>query len=348
VARSRWLSPIGHMPEPGDIIGVRADGRPIYAIGGGAAADVSAWIPEEFSGDVVQRVQRMSVVEAEARPWPMANNLRHVPRSAGMDVDPVAKGGTYGEDANTNDEVLLTSRKMGKALRLADEDLQDSTLVDVIQTKKMDWATSFAKFFDQATLACTGTENGTTILFTSVYKSLRTTQSSLGYTADDNYVVSASGSAVSYDNLSDVLARVESSDYWDEGDALVIAHPSFKQKLRNIRAPQYSGDTAGSPIFVAGQGGDSGTPDTLFGHRIRWSLGAKTHATNTSNPTGNPLLIVCNRQMLFRGVRSGPESAIAGADSGPAFLTDEALLKIRARRGFAVAHPKACAVLEDA
>lgn len=348
MARKGWLAPIGWMPDPGDIIGYRKNGDPIHLAGGGAVNDVSAWTPEEFSSDVVQRVMQRCAIEAFARPWPMANNLRHVPRSAGMDVAGVAAGGTYAEDSSTNDEVLLTSRKMGQALRLNDEDMKDNTLVDIMNTKKMDWATSFAKFYDQAALGCSGTENGTTVLFTSVYKSLRTTQAGLSYTADDNYVVSASGAAVTYDNLSTVLEKAETGDYWDDGDALVIAHPSYKQKLRAIKAPQYSGDTGGVPIFVQGQQGDSRTPDTLFGHPIAWSLGARVFATNTSAPTGNPLLIVGNRQYLYRGVRSGPESAVAGADSGPAFLTDQALLKMRARRGFAVAHPKAFSVLEDA
>lgn len=312
-----------------------------------AAITVTDWIPEEYSSDVVQRVQQRSVIEGMARGWPMANTTRHVPRSAGMDVEGIAAGGTYGEDSSANDEVLLTARKIGKALRLNDEDMKDSNLVDVLNVKKMDWASSYAKFLDQACLATTGAENGTTILFTSVYKAIRTTNSDTSYTADDNYVVSASGSAVTYDNLSDVLNKVEESDYWDEEMALVIAHPSFKKKLRNIRIPQFSGDTSGDPVFVQGQGGDRATPDTLFGHPISWTLGAKAHATNTQTPTGSPLLIVCNRDYLYRGDRSGPESMVAGADSGPAFLTDQALLKVRARRGFAVAHEKAFAVLED-
>jgi HK97 family phage major capsid protein len=343
VARTNgWLAPIGHMPDPGDIIGYRKNGTPIRLIGGGAAAnDVSDWIPEEYSGEVVQRVQQKSVIEAFARRWPMANRTRHVPRSAGMDVEGVAKGGTYNEDTSTNDEVLLTARKMGKALRLDDEDMKDSTLVDVIQTKKMDWATSYAKFFDQAALGCTAAENGTTVLFTSVYKAIRTTNSDTSYTADDNYVVSASGSAVTYDNLSNVLGVVETGDYWDEADALIIAHPTFKKSLRGIKDDQHR------PVFVQGQGGDRGTPSTLFEYPIAWSLGAKTHATNTPTPTGSPLLIVCNRQYLYRGDRSGPESAVAGADTGIGFLSDQAVLKIRSRRGFAVAHEKAFAVLED-
>jgi len=306
-----------------------------------AAIDVDDWIPEEWSGEVVQRVQQMSVVERYARSWPMANRTRHVPRSAGMDVEGIAAGGTYGEDSSANDEVLLTARKIGKALRIDDEDLQDSSLVDVLNTKKLDWATSYAKFYDQACLGCTAAENGTTILYTSVYKSVRTTNTATGYTADTNYVVSASGAAVTYDDLSNVLSKVETGDYWEEGATLVIAHPSFKQKLRGIK------DDQKMPVFVQGQGGDRGTPSTLFGHEIVWSLGAKTHATNTANPTGNPLLIVCNRNYLYKGVRSGPESVVAGADTGIGFLTDQAVLKIRARRGFAVAHEAAFAVLED-
>lgn len=339
--KNGWLSPIGFMPDPGDIIGYRKDGQPIRLAGGGAVNNVDDWIPEEYSSEVIQRVNRMSVVERVARPWTMSTKTRSVPRSAGMDVEGIPNGGTYGEDASNNDEVILKARKMGKALRLDDEDIKDSTLVDVINTKKIDWGISFAKFYDQAALGCTGTENGTTILFTSLYKSLRTTNSETSYTADANYVASASGSAVTYDNLSAVLGLVEESDYWDESSALVIAHPAYKAKLRGIK------DSQGDPIFVAGQGGDRGTPSTLFGHEIAWSLGAKTHATNTSTPAGNPLLIVGNRDYLYKGVRSGPESFVAGADTGIGFLTDQAILKVRARRGFAVAHEKAFAVLED-
>lgn len=306
-----------------------------------AVNNVDDWIPEEYSSEVVQRVNQMSVIERLARPWSMTTKTRSVPRSAGMDVEGIAAGGTYGEDSSNNDEVILRARKMGKALRLDDEDIQDSTLVDVINVKKLDWGISYAKFFDQAALGCTAAENGTTIMFTSVYKAVRTTNSETSYTADANYVASASGTALTYDNLSTVLGLVEESDYWDESGALVIAHPAYKAKLRGIK------DTNGDPIFVAGQGGDSGTPSTLFGHEIAWSLGAKTHATNTSSPTGNPLLIVGNRNYLYKGIRSGPESFVAGADTGIGFLTDQAVLKVRARRGFGVAHEKAFSVLED-
>lgn len=305
-----------------------------------ARATFEDWIPEEWNSAVIQRVRQMSAVEAFARRHPMASDTMHVPRSAGMDVAVVAKGGTYAEDVNANDDVLLTARKIGEAIRIALEDLEDSA-ADIIATKRLDWATSYAKFFDNACLGVTAAENGTTIPYTSVYKAIKTTNADTGYTADANLVTSITAEAVDYDDLSNVLSLVEVGNYWDDGNALVIAHPGYKQKLRGIK------DDQNMPVFVQGQGGDRGTPDTLFGHPVHWSLGARTHATASQSPTGSQLLIVCNREYLFRGDRSGPESAVAGPDTGAAFLTDEALLKMRARRAFCVANENAFAVLED-
>lgn len=297
------------------------------------------WIPEEWDSKVIQRVNQVSVVESEATPYPMSTDTRHIPRSAGVDVNGVAKGDAYGEDENVNDDVLLTAKKAGRAIRIADEDLQDSN-VAILEQKRVDWATSWAKYMDNACLAVTAAVSGVTVPFLSVYKAIRTTNADTDYTADDNYVASATGSALTYNDLSEVLGKVEGGDYWDEGLTLVIAHPSLRERIRNIK------DDQNQPIFVRGQGGDAGTPDTLFGHRIRWSLGAKTSATAVHNPTGNPLLIVVNKEFLAIGKRSGPESHVAGPDSGAAFLTDEALLKMRARRAFALTHEKAAAVLE--
>lgn len=297
------------------------------------------WIPEEWDSKVIMRVNQVSVVESEATPYPMSTDTRHIPRSAGVDVNGVAKGDAYGEDESVNDDVLLTAKKAGRAIRIADEDLQDSN-VAILEQKRVDWATSWAKYMDNACLAVTAAVSGVTVPFTSVYKAIRTTNSDTDYTADDNYVASATGSALTYNDLSEVLGKVEGGDYWDEGLTLVIAHPSLRERIRNIK------DDQNQPIFVRGQGGDAGTPDTLFGHRIRWSLGAKTSATAVHNPTGNPILVVVNKEFLAIGKRSGPESRVAGPDSGAAFLTDEALLKMRARRAFALTHEKAAAVLE--
>lgn len=306
-----------------------------------------SWLPEEWGGQVLTKVRAISAIERYARREVMTTDTKHVPRSGGMSFQgAIAKGAAYPEDSNTNDEVLLTARKLGDVLRVADEDLKDGAQVaDILTTKKLDWARSYAIGFDHSCLGVTAAENGGTIPFTSLYKSLRTTNAATSYTADANRILSANAVALTYDNFSDVFGLVEDSNFWADGEMVVIAHPYFRKGMRGIK------DTAGNPIFNESSngtaGGAQGTIDTLFGMPVAWSLGAKTHATATDAPTGNPLLFIGNRNYLIRGDRSGPESMVAGADSGPAFLTDEALLKVRARRGFATGHEKAWAVLED-
>lgn len=304
-----------------------------------ARATFEDWIPESWDSNVVQRVRQVSAVLRAGRNYPMDNPTRHIPRSQAIAVSGVAKGGAYDEDTAVNDEVLLSARKAGSAVRIADEDLKDSN-VDILTQKRMDWATTYAKYFDNATLAVTAAENGTTVPYTSVYKALRTTNVDTGYTADDNYVLSASAGIITYDELSEVLGLVEQDEFWAEGDIVVIAHPSFRAKLREIK------DDHGTPIFVQGQQGDSGSPDRLFDHPVMWSLGAKTSAVAKQNPEGAPLLFVANRQYLAIGTLSGEEYRLAAADSGIGFLTDEAVIKMRARRAFALTHEKAASVLE--
>lgn len=296
------------------------------------------WIPEEWSGPVITRVNQLSAVERLARRIPMATDTKHVPRSAGVGVAFVAKGDAYSEDTSVNDDVLLTALKFGKLIRIADEDLKDTSQVaNIITTKQNDWATSYAKYIDNATLATSAAGNGTTVPYTSLYYALTQSNSDTGYTANANLTQTGSG-GVTYDNLSATLADYEDSDYFDEGNTIVIASPVFKSKFRGVK------DDQGRPIFVAGL---AGTPDTLFTYPVAWSLGCRLSATATDTPSGHPVLFVGNREFLFLGTRSGPESMTAPADSGAAFSSDEALLKMRARRGFVVAHEKAWACLED-
>lgn len=294
-----------------------------------------AWIPEEDSSEVIQRVNQMSAVEAVASPEPMSSNTKSIPRSAGVGVAVVDKGGAYSEDVSTNDDVVLTAKKLGKAIRIAEEDIDDS-LANIISTKQRDWATSYAKLLDNATLAVSATA-GAGVPFNSVYYTLTQADSGLGYGANDNITVASS--AVTYDDLSAVLSDVEGGDYFDLSRMVVIAHPSFRGTLRTIK------DDDNQPIFVRGQQGDAGSPDTLFDLPIRWSLGAKVSATATDSPAGKPLLIVANADFLRLGRRSGPESIFIDGRDGLSALTDESILKMRARRAFALGHPKAAAVL---
>lgn len=297
-------------------------------------ATFESWIPEEYDSEVITRITQISVVESVASRVPMGSDTRHHPRSAGMGVEVIDKGGTYGEDTNTNDEVILYAKKLGKVIRVAEEDIDDS-LANILATKMKDWGVSYAKILDNACLAVTAA-SGTGIPFTSLYYLLSQTDSGLGYTANANITTAATAGAATYDEYNTALGTLEAGDYFDPATTLAIAHPNFRKFLRGVK------DTTGEPIFVQGL---AGTPDTIFGVPIRWSLGARTSATATSAPTGRPLMCFVSSDLMLLGIRSGPESVFIDGRDGTSALTDESLLKMRARRGWAYGHPAGAAIL---
>lgn len=295
-----------------------------------------AWIPEEWeTSRVVQSITQISAVEALSARIAMGSDTKHVPRTAGMDVAVVAKGGTYGEDTSLNDEVLLSAVKFGKAVRIAEEDIDDS-VADLIEAKMVGWGKSYAKMIDNASLAVSAASNGTTIPFTSLYQLLNTTDATLSYTGGDNITTASSAGAPTYSEFSTAIGDVEVGDYFDPGSMVAIAHTAFRKSLRGVL------DDQNRPIFVEGT---AGTPDTIFNVPIRWSLGAKLAATATSAPTGRPLMAFVNPELMLLGIRSGPESVFIDGRDGLSALTDESILKMRARRGFAYGHPAGASIL---
>ena len=303
------------------------------------------WIPDEVGSKPIVEFAQTSVVEATASHEPMASDTKRIPRDGGFVVGAVAKGSAYGENTSGNDYVELIARKIGGVERVAEEDLVDPT-VDVLEVKKIAAANAMARFFDNATMATTGAVNGTTVLYPSVYQQLKTTQAGIPggtYTANDNYLTSAG--AVDYDDLSNLLGLIESSTFVDDSRVLIMAHPAFKGFLRGIKNSQ------GDPIWREGIAGVS--PDTVLGYSVRWSRGLKASAVNTQSPTGNPLMFIGDTSRLLVGdaqlpgvPNGGMGSQLQRAASGVGFLTDEALMKVAMRKGFALAHPTAWAVLE--
>lgn len=308
--------------------------------------DITAWIPEEMDGPVLTQIQAVSAVEGLARPEPMTTLTKKVPRDGGVEFEGATpKSTAIAKDQSEADTVLLTARKFSRIIEFPDEDLDDAAKVaNAVTVKQMAWATSYAKGFDNACLAVTAAENGTTIPYTSLYYVLTHDDTGLpdpepDYHANDNVVVAATG-GTTYDNLSNLFGIVETSDWFEEGNIYVVAHPAFKKEFRGIK------NNNGDPVFVENQQRSAGQPDTLWGYPIRWTQGARTSAVATNRPAGKPLLFVMNVKVaMIIGPRSGPEYMFAGADSGPAFETDDALLKTRRRVGFANGHPRAAAML---
>lgn len=302
-------------------------------------SNVEAWIAEEYDSDVLRAVDQTSAIERIARRYPMATDTRQIPRSAGLSVSAVDKGARYGQQQIEADAVTLVAKKLGAIIPINHEDLQDPH-VNVLDQVRLNWARSYAISLDNACLGVTGDADSSSRPFVSAYRSLTTSNSRTGYVANDNVVVAGAG-GVSYDDISELLAALEESNYYEPGKLRVIAHPGARQALRNIK------DDEGRPIFVYGQSGaEASTPTMLFGELpVEFSLGARTSAEMTDNPTGDRLMFLVNTDFLALGVRSGPESAIASEDSGVGFEYDQALVKMRSRRAFSLTQEQAAAVL---
>lgn len=298
-----------------------------------ARQNVDAWIPEEFGSQVLQIVNQVSAVEEFGRKEPMAYETKMVPRSGTVDVTVTAKGTAYAESGISDGEVLLSARKFTGLIRLAEEDIADLP-ENIVAIRQQDWAKGYAVALDNAALGVTAVEDGTsTAPFTSVYRHLANNDASANYTGMANIVQSAG--TPTYAQLSKVLGIVEQGPYF--GELVIIASPAFRAGLRNIV------DNQSRPIFIQGT---AGTPDTLFGLPIKWSRGAVASTGASNNPVGHPLLVVVEKNHLILGVRSGPETAVVNGFTGASALTDEALIKMRARRGFQLGHPSAAAILE--
>lgn len=306
-----------------------------------------AWLPEEKDSAVMTAVRRSSAIEAVARRIPMNSDSKTFPRSGDMTVDIVAKGTAYGEDTSPNDEITLVAKKIGRVVRIAEEDIDDN-VIDLINQKKLDWTSAYAKYLDNGALG-TSAAVGAGVPFESVYRRITQAESFTGYTANAHRLTAPDPG---YDDFSSLLELAEASDFFEDDQLVLMGHPGWKGVMRGLK------DSNGRPLWVEGL---AGTPDTIFGYPIRWTRGAVVTAAATTTPAaqtgttgapaaagtaGNRLLIAANAQHLMLGVRSGPESVVIDGRSGTSALTDETLLKVRARRAFGVAFAGGVAALE--
>ena len=286
----------------------------------------NGYIPEEKGSVAIQATLANSVVEAFARRENMSSRTKGVPRFVSNAPTVVAEGVDIPNSDTTLDEVVLTAKKYAQIFNISEEDLNDS-LVDTLNTYKREWASLWARKYDNACLGVTAAGDGDDGQpFDSLYYAVSQ------YNSASNRIQTAG--ALTFNDISDALGLAESSKYFDAANTVFIAHPKMLSHIRNMET---TGGNLVLPNPMAAQ------PGSLFGYPLVTSYGAATSAAATATPSGNPLLIVGNRQMMINGVRSSIESAVSrDAD----FSKDGVLLKTRIRRGFAVAAAEAFAIVE--
>ena len=286
--------------------------------------DGNGYIVEEHSSVVVQEALRSSAVEAAARRETMGTSTKLISRFFAEGPAVYAEGDQILEASAGLDSIILEAKKWAKIMHISEEDLND-TFIDVLNKYKTEWASRWAKSFDIACLGAATVDASAQLPYTSVYKAV----------ADSTEAIVETGGDVTFAQLSNALATVEQSNYFNPSKVTFIAHPSFMQSLRNLQ------DDNHRPILMQPLGP---TSSTLFGYPVIFSQGAVKATAGMGTPVEtNPLLIVGNTDLMVNGVRAGIESAVS---RDAKFDTDGVLLKVRARRAFAVADPTAFAILE--
>lgn len=285
--------------------------------------EANGYILEEQGSSVIQALLANSAVESFARREAMASRTKSVPRFVADAPEVVAEGAQIPEASATLDEVVLTAKKYAKIFHVSEEDINDS-LVDVLNTYKTEWASRWARKYDNACLAVSGVATGEDdVPFTSLYSAIDWNEQRI-QTAGD----------LSFDDINSALGIVETSEYFDAANTVFMAHPKMLAALRGMV------DGTGQLVLP---NPIAGTPGSLFGYPLVVSYGAAVSTAATDTPTGNPLLIAGNRNLLINGIRGGVESVVS---RDAQFDTDGVLLKTRIRRGFAVAEASAFAVVE--
>ena len=285
--------------------------------------EANGYILEEQGSTVIQDLIANSAVERFARREAMASRTKTVPRFVADAPAVVAEGGTIPEATATLDEIVLTAKKYAQIMHVSEEDLNDS-LPDVLTVYKREWASRWARKFDNACLGVNIAADGTDgAPYTSLYAAINWTTNRI-----------QTGGALSYEDINNALGIAEDSSKFDAANTVWMAHPKM---LKEIRGMIKGNNDLVLPDPLAG------TPGSLFGYPLVVSYGAATSAAASASPAGNPLLIVGNRQMLINGVRGGVESVVS---RDAEFTKDGVLLKTRIRRGFAVADADAFAIVE--
>jgi HK97 family phage major capsid protein len=273
----------------------------------------NGWLPEPIQGPVLNKVLSTSAVEQAARRVQMSTRTVSVPKFDAQGVDVVAEHGTIPLLDATLDEVTLTAIKFANRFAISLEGSRDA-VASVIDESKVRWASNYAVKLDNAALGATGG-----VFPNSVYEVATTNKQ-------------VTGGHLTLAQLAEAFADLEAGDYSD--DLIVIAHPAFAMELRQMT------DSAGFRVLQDPL--QAGVP-SVYGRPVVFSRGAVASTGASDRPTGNPLLIVGSKRNLVLGVRDGVESALS---TEAKWETDEIELKMRARRGFAVADGTAFRVIE--
>lgn len=295
-----------------------------------AVRNVDGWIPIPLDSTPIGTVVTESAVVSVGRLKNLTSDTQEIPALLGADV-----GGGPDLDEDSNDAIkrtVYTYLYNGKQ-SIEETDVEDA-VSDPFAAYSYEWLNRFNRGYDNACLGVSGARSATITdyrPYTSVYRALRNNDTDTGYTGDANRVAGAA----TYANLSSVMGKVETGDFYEDGAMVWLANPAGKESLRGLVDDQHR------PIFIDG---NNVAQDTLFGKPVKWTRGARVSTTFKMTAVGNPLFIFVNRNYLVHGARVAPQSRFIPASQNPTALVH--IMQHRARKGFSLTIPQAAGLLE--
>ena len=299
------------------------------------------WNPQPWSGKIPKQIIEQSALLSIARSSggqfrSMKTRTETGPLWADMDVRAYGRLEQIDLQSPEAGEISLRARKIEGMAQIAEEDMAEGRNYnyDILQNLRDRAASNTAVYFDNAGIGTSGqaTSGETAIVrpYTSIYTAVRED-------AADNYItVAKAGNAAAYRTAIKSMIEAAEQSTWFDGDLVVTASLAWKSYLRDMPID----GSNGAPVWDQNQ-------DTLYGHPIQWSRGARLAnasgaGTATSKPTGNHLMTIGPRGLHIVGSApfvvgdpATPQVYVTDPTTGLGMRDDSLYMKVRCQLAFA-------------
>lgn len=315
------------------------------------AFSYGVWTPQPWSGKTAKKLVEQSAVLSIAR-GPggrfdtMKSGVETAPLWAEFTVRAYGKLEQIDLQSPEADEITLRARKVEGMAQIAEEDLVEGRNYDydIVENLRERGISDTAVYMDNASL---GTSGAATTGETNIIRPYRSVYTAVRTDASANYsTVAAGGTAADYRTAIKNAIEIAETSVWTTGNLVIVAHPSWKSKLRDLPVDGSNGDRVWDPAT-----------NTIYGHQVIWSRGARLASvggdTATGSPTGNLLFVVGPRELFVMGRApflvgdsSTPQVYLTDPTTGLGMRDDSLYFKMRCRLAFDCPIPEAFAVVE--
>ncbi len=284
-------------------------------------------VPVEQSNQIIELLSARAVVRAAgATVVPMASDTLNIPAQAsGATAYWVDENSPISASDQTFGQVALQAKKLAALTKLSSELFEDSD-PGVEQIVMADLARVLALEEDAKFLAGDGTSN--------TPKGL---ENITGVNVDST-TLGTDGSVPSFDDLADMLYRLDADNIPAEGRAWIV-HPRTVNTLRQIKDAG-----SGSNVYLWADPALPGDPPTLWGYPVYTTTAISIAETQGANDDASTIYLGCWPEFVI-GQRKALELRASDA-AGNAFEYDQVFIRAIMRVDCNVRHAASFEVLK--